>query len=199
MSWNDSIWEYSDVILEEIALDDLCKVAAPGANKFMYLQKTSYSSFKPLCDIVKGNLPTPETSEEADNLAQEMLLATEGILPPGFCQDFQVPFAMLVGVKFLESRQSWINIYSNNTHPLTPSFYNGYISDAKCAITIESGLEAQDCGTPFGCGVCLLEKAALFYLKGMCKADIDQAQWYDLFYYNYGLYNGKAHFMYATQ
>ncbi len=192
ISWEGSNWIHSEVVQEEQTLESLCKIP-PEAYKFMLLRETNYKEMKPLCDIVQGTLPTPENTGEVNSLMQEMLAATKGVLPNELCHDPNRPFTMVVGVKYQRNKETWINVYTNNTHPLVPKGLHIY-SEAECAVSVQSGLEVSECDWHFGCGVCMLKYKSFFHLKGMCKANIDEVKWYDFYYYVFGLYNKKPHF-----
>ncbi len=183
---------------EDHNLRSLCQTS-PVANKLILMEESSYDEVKPLCDVIGGRLPTPETGEETDSLMEEMLNATEGILPEELCHDSHRPFVMVVGLKYSDAKGTWINIYTNDTHPMVPIDYNRLIYKADCVVTAKSGVETSECDWQFGCGVCLMEKESYFHLKGMCKANIDKVKWYDYFYYIYGFYNLKPHFMYVIR
>ncbi len=96
----------------------------------------------------------------------------------------------------MNSSGSWIDAYSMEDAVLIPktkppSRYGDY-----CAYTINSGLELTLCNTEFACGVCLIGDEKKWYqLKGVCKENVYQVKWYDVYYYMYGVRNNRPYFL----
>ena len=101
VSWSGDRWTISNVSMEETPLASLCAGSGRGPDRhigmMVIVQETSYDLFKPVCDVVAGRLPTPQTNREVDALHQRVLEAVGGDLPTGVCHDPQRPFSMVVG------------------------------------------------------------------------------------------------------
>ena len=96
--------------------------------------------------------------------------------------------------RFYPRKGKWLFDSTGEEAPIDPFASDSYPSD-HCAYTTENGLEPVGCNSDFPCGVCQLDEPdRLFRLKGMCRENVYQVSWYDIYFYVSGVVNKKPHF-----